>query len=87
LIFSAGHGVPLVGLVYDPKVSAFLNYIGQKYYTELDNVDAEGLLKLVRASIGGSSPETQKAAVERLRGMEMVNRRALLRLLENQTRT
>ena len=29
LIFAAGQGVPLVGVVYDPKVRAFLRYIGQ----------------------------------------------------------
>jgi polysaccharide pyruvyl transferase WcaK-like protein len=84
LIFSAGHGIPLVGIVYDPKVSAFLDYIGQKYYTELDRVNTQGLLSLVRSSIKDHSPEAQKAAVERLCDMEMVNRRALVRLLDNE---
>ncbi len=87
LIFSAGHGLPLVGIVYDPKVSAFLSYIGQEYYIELDEVDTEKLLKLVIASIKGHSAEVQKTAVDRLRSMEMVNRKALLRLLENKQLT
>lgn len=30
LIFAAGQGIPLAGVVYDPKVSAFLRYIGQR---------------------------------------------------------
>ena len=30
LIFAAGQGIPLAGVVYDPKVSAFLRYIGQE---------------------------------------------------------
>ena len=35
LIFAAGQGVPLVGVVYDPKVSAFLSYMGQELYEDL----------------------------------------------------
>ena len=29
LVFSASQGVPLVGVVYDQKISSFLSYIGQ----------------------------------------------------------
>jgi polysaccharide pyruvyl transferase CsaB len=84
LIFSAGHGIPLVGIVYDPKVDAFLDYIGQKYYLKLDMVSTEGLLSLVRSSIKDHSPEAQKTAIEKLRRMEMVNRRVLARLLDKE---
>ncbi len=83
LIFSAGHGVPLVGIVYDPKVSAFLRYIGQEYYTELEDVSARGLSELVERSMARHSSQAQRAAVERLRNMERVNREALRRMLES----
>src|SRR5699024_9100478 len=43
LVFSAGQGVPLVGVVYDQKISSFLSYIGQDLYTDLDQVTAETL--------------------------------------------
>ena len=38
LIFSASQGVPLVGIVYDQKVSSFLSYIGQDLYEGLDQL-------------------------------------------------
>ena len=82
LIFTAGHGIPLVGIVYDPKVSAFLSYIGQEHYIEIDKTDAQSLTELVLKAIKEHSPQVQKAAVEKLRSMERVNREALGRLLE-----
>lgn len=48
LIFSASQGVPLVGIVYDQKVSSFLSYIGQDLY--------EGLDQLTRAPEGPHRP-------------------------------
>jgi polysaccharide pyruvyl transferase CsaB len=83
LIFSAGHGIPLVGIVYDPKVSAFLSYIRQEYYMELEEVSAPRLSGLVARSMEGHSSEAQRNAVERLRNMEKVNREALRRMLES----
>jgi len=38
LVFAAGHGVPLVGAVYDPKVSSFLDAAGQDLYTPLEQL-------------------------------------------------
>lgn len=77
LIFAAGHGMPLIGVVYDPKVSSFLRYIGQEHFTELGNVTGENLLSLIRASLASNSVERQRAAVERLKSMERVNKEIL----------
>lgn len=81
LIFAAGHGAPLVGIVYDPKVRAFLSYIGQENAVDLADVTADGLVKLTREAIASASPEAQRAAVERLRELEAENRRVLGRYL------
>ncbi|MBO6011126.1 MAG: polysaccharide pyruvyl transferase CsaB [Oscillospiraceae bacterium] len=79
LIFAAGHGVPLVGVVYDPKVSGFLKYIGQDLFCGLEA--ASGLCELIeRAAARGSSAE-QETAVAALRGKERVNREILRRYL------
>ncbi len=79
LIFAAGHGVPLVGVVYDPKVSGFLKYIGQDLFCGLDA--AGRLCELIeRAAARGSSAE-QETAVASLRGKEQVNREVLGRYL------
>ena len=83
LIFAAGQGVPLVGVVYDPKVPAFLRYLGQELFAELDGLDARGLEDLIgRAVEKGRRPEEQAAAVERLRSIEARNAAAAARLLE-----
>ena len=50
LIFAAARGVPLVGVVYDPKVSAFLDDAGQDLYAQLDQVTPELLCSLIDAA-------------------------------------
>ena len=50
LIFAAVRGVPLVGVVYDPKVSAFLDDAGQDLYARLDQVTPELLCSLIDAA-------------------------------------
>lgn len=43
LVFSAAHGVPLVGIVYDPKVSSFLEFVGQDLHTPLEQLELSKL--------------------------------------------
>jgi len=81
LIFAAGRGVPLVGIVYDPKVRAFLKYIGQDHMLDLRDVSEDALIVAAKDAMTGSSPETQKAAVSRLQILEMENRKVLRRYL------
>ena len=50
LIFAAVCRVPLVGVVYDPKVSAFLDDAGQDLYVQLDQVTPELLRALIDAA-------------------------------------
>ena len=71
LIFAAGQGVPMVGLVYDPKVSAFLKYIGQDLYVDLQNLTAEGLWSLIEKA---AARQRDPQAVEALLEKERVNR-------------
>ena len=78
LIFAAGQGVPLVGIVYDQKVSSFLSYIGQDLYEDLGGITAEGLMDLIdRAVERGRDPQFLSESVEKLRRMEAVNRQVL----------
>ena len=83
LIFAAGQGVPLVGVVYDPKVSAFLRYIGQELFVNLEDLTTDGLKEMIdRAVEAGKNPEAQRQAVEKLREMESGNAREARRLLQ-----
>ena len=82
LIFAAGRGIPLAGVVYDPKVSAFLRYIGQEDFTDLDALTGESLRAMIdRAVARSAQPEAQAAAVKELRNIEGRNVEAARRLL------
>ncbi len=41
LIYAASSEVPVIGLIYDKKVSGFLEYIGQKRFADVENVDVQ----------------------------------------------
>ena len=74
LIFAAGQGIPLIGVVYDPKVSSFLRYIGQELFVSLEGMDLPALTALIdRAADQSSHPEQQEAAVQKLQEMEQRN--------------
>ena len=82
LIFSAGHGIPLAGVVYDPKVSAFLRYIGQELFVDLEDLTEANLRQMIdRCVAQARTPGAQAAAVARLQEMEQGNVRAARRLL------
>ncbi len=80
LIFAAGQGVPLVGVVYDPKVSAFLRYIGQELFMDLGDITAESLAAMLDRAVEQAA--AQSGAVARLRDMERGNVETARRLLE-----
>ena len=82
LIFAAGQGIPLAGVVYDPKVSAFLRYIGQENFLDLDVLTADALKAMIDRMVSSPiSPEEQAAAVQKLRQIEQVNVDTARRLL------
>ena len=82
LIFAAGQGIPLAGVVYDPKVSAFLRYIGQENFLNLDALTADALKAMIDRMVSSPiSPEEQAAAVQKLRQIEQVNVDTARRLL------
>ncbi len=43
LIYAAINAVPVVGLVYDPKISSFMEYTHQKHYLDVENIDGNEL--------------------------------------------
>jgi len=84
LIFAAGQGVPLAGVVYDPKVSSFLRYIGQEQFMDLEDLDADSLRTMIdRCVERRAHPEEQEAAVQRLRELERGNVDTVRKLLES----
>ena len=82
LIFAAARGVPLVGVVYDPKVSAFLDCMEQDLYVHLDQLTADGLCKLLDAADArGHDRALLEAKTARLIQLEQINRQLAAQLL------
>lgn len=82
LIFAAGQGVPLVGISYDPKVRAFLKYIGQEPCVELGEASADRLIKYIDDAVRRSGDRNARMlAAEKLRETEKHNVEAARRLL------
>ena len=83
LVFSAGQGVPLVGVVYDPKVSSFLNYIGQDLYSSLNGLTLEELKAHIDNAVSRIGDDRfLREGVDRLRQVERRNQDAAAELLE-----
>ena len=82
VLLSASMGVSVVGIGYDPKVSAFLKYIGQELFVDLDALTEESLRHMIDQAVGQSRrPEDQAAAVRRLQELEQQNVAVARRLL------
>ncbi len=82
LIFAAGHGVPLVGAVYDPKVSAFLDELEEDLHIPFDQVSAETLTGLLRAAGRRSGDRAaRESRTARLLRLEANNSSTLRKLL------
>ncbi|MCI2105646.1 MAG: polysaccharide pyruvyl transferase CsaB [Intestinimonas sp.] len=82
LVFSAGQGVPLVGVVYDQKISSFLSYIGQDLYTELADLTLERLCAQIDAAVKRiGDTEFLSGGVNRLRQVEHRNQKTAAKLL------
>ncbi len=70
LIFAAGQGVPMVGVVYDPKVSGFSTTLGQDLYLPLEEASAASLCDLIDTAMaeqmvrGRKYPQPAGAAAE-----------------------
>ena len=80
LIFAAGQGVPLVGLVYDPKVSGFLNDLGQKRYLSLSETQGDTFLNLIDEAI--LDPTSSAENVAHLRNLAGENEIFAAQLLQ-----
>ncbi len=51
LIYSVIKAVPLVGLVYDPKISSFMDYTHQRMYTDVSELTADKLKELIAKTV------------------------------------
>ena len=86
LMFSAGQGVPVVGMSYDIKVDSFLKYIGSSTCLQLRDVKADELCSLIDKCLSGALDDEVRRNAKLLRQREHENVRgaAVLLGIENE---
>lgn len=82
LVFAAGLGIPMVGVVYDPKVSGFLDDLGQHHYTPLEQADATTLCRLIEEALHDEGNSSEN--VQRLRKLAEENKNLAATLLKEE---
>ncbi len=80
LIFASSVGAPLVGVSYDPKVTGFMHYIGQKHCVYFDDVTTENLCALIDSALSQAEPYS----VEHLRELAQENAQVARDLLQEE---
>lgn len=82
LIFAAAQGTPFAGVAYDPKVTGFVDYIGQGLCCTLEEADAARLCAMVDGLSLCDGAEFRTAA-QRLRGLAAENTEEAFALLQD----
>ena len=85
-IFAAGQGVPVVGISYDPKVTAFLRCVDGECVS-LEDAESGRLCAMADGAVARrANPEALRRSVAYLRELEGRNTRAAARLLGKEVR-
>lgn len=67
LIYAAGVGLPIIGLVYDPKVANFITYMNEKTQVNTSSLDMEALKNMIDTIMQNPAAAKEKIAKERER--------------------
>ena len=85
VIYGASASTPVIGLVYDPKVSAMFKELGQEYYLNLQDISAARLIdfsesilanrdEIVKTLAKVTEPMAQKARSNAVIAYDIINR-------------
>ena len=86
LIFAASQGVPLVGVSYDPKVTAFLDSVGEERCIPFEELEASELEDMIsKAVLEFDDTELRRACVEKMIAAESLNRQMACELLDKKS--
>ena len=80
LVFAAKNAVPTVGISYDPKVAAFLKYIGRGNFADADTLTEKRLFEMID-SAANSLPEASALPAEKLLSLKSISRDTAAKLL------
>ena len=74
LVFAAGQGVPVAGIVYDPKVNGFMDELGKSSYCSVDEIDTDRIRALLAQMLDGDADRAEtERRVEQLRARARAN--------------
>ena len=85
LIFSAGNGVPCIGISYDPKIEGFMEYVGIDKVLNSDNFDKIKADNYIREIMENYETEKENIALnaEKLKELAFKNAEIAVEMLEN----
>lgn len=66
LVFACSQDTKMVGISYDPKVSGFMNYLGNKNCIPLEQLTPEKLCQMMDQAMGGESTSQNAEVVKNL---------------------
>ncbi|NLT58568.1 MAG: polysaccharide pyruvyl transferase CsaB [Clostridiales bacterium] len=86
LVFATAAGVPSVGIVYDDKVRAFFEMLGERRLVECDDLDGEALRRYLLDlwEMRAQAAQAARREADRLRGLAAQNAKAAFVLLRGE---
>lgn len=84
LIFAAVQRVPMIGLVYDPKVRSFLDAVGQPVAGDIDSLDVDELFNILQEMLDNYEEmvQTLDEQAVRLKEKAHINDQTVMQLLK-----
>ncbi len=83
LIFATGQKIPVAGIVYDPKVKGYMDYLGQKNYIDLEKISTESLCRCIDNAMANNAVEND--VIGRMRSQAAQNGTLAWKLLRGET--
>ena len=77
-LLSVSAGVPVVGISYDPKVSAFTSYVGSGSSPKLETLSRQELRESIRKAFDG---DVSAVWLQRVKDLGELNLKTLARFL------
>jgi polysaccharide pyruvyl transferase CsaB len=83
LIFAAVRSIPMIGIVYDPKIQSFLDMIEQPSAGDISSIDEDNLLKIIDETIKNRDEIREKLGehVKVLKEKAQLNDKKVMELL------
>ena len=78
LIYAAAMCVPQIGIVYDPKINGFLDYIGNDSYCDASDISSQKLIDKIDSCMNNYSAVKDKLLSDRQRLGEKADKNAYL---------